>query len=71
MTREQCERKLLDLMEEAYDLFSRMHNGNHLSMFATDDGCCVMGYTDVAGRQVNVIDGFKSADGFYRISGKE
>ena len=45
MTRRECEQRLLDLMEQAYALF-KLYNpdGNHLTMFATKDGQCAMGY---------------------------
>lgn len=71
MTRRECEKKLTDLMEQAYKLFKEFNpDGNHLSMFATDDGYCAMGYTGKHGDRVNIIDGFKGANGYYKFSGK-
>ena len=69
MTRQECEMKLADLMEQAYRLFKEFDPaGNHLSMFATDDGSCAMGYSGQDGSRVNIIDGFKAANGCYRTT---
>ena len=69
MTRQECEMKLADLMEQAYRLFKEFdQTGRHLSMFATDDGCCAMGYSGQDGNMFNIIDGFKAANGCYRLS---
>lgn len=69
MTRQECEMKLADLMEQAYRLFKEFdQTGRHLSMFATDDGSCAMGYSGQDGNRVNIIDGFKTANGYYRLS---
>lgn len=59
MTSKECEKKLLDLMNEAYRIFrENTPGGNHLSMFATDDGCCVMGYKPVDGVKNLVVNCF-------------
>ena len=60
MTRQECERRLTELMEQAYALFKEFnHDGGHLSMFATNDGCCVMGYVLNNGERVRIINGFR------------
>ena len=61
-----CEKRLLDLMEEAYRVF-KQHNpeGCHLSMFGTADGYCVMGYETVGGDKTQTLDGCKSVAGYY------
>lgn len=70
MTRKECEKKLLDLMEQAYRIFNEFDpRGNHLSMFATSSGHCAMGYKKTAAFETEtIIDGFKSMDGYYRFS---
>ena len=71
MTRQECERELTDLMEQAWNLFKAYApDGSHLTMFATKDGSCAMGYTGDVVERVNIIDGYKSPRGCYRY-GKE
>ena len=71
MTRRECEKKLTDLMEQAYALFKQFNpDGNHLSMFATDDGNQVLGYLRKDGQSITIIDGFKAPNGCYRLSGE-
>ena len=67
-----CEKELLDLMESAWDKFKECHpKGAHLTMFATVDGCCVMGYKPSAKGMERVVDGYLSPYGDYRFSGLE
>ena len=71
MTQTQCEREMLDLMERAYRLFKQLNpTGSHLSMFATDDGCCVMGHRPSANGEVKetIVDCYKSPQGTYRCT---
>lgn len=74
MTRKECEKKLVDLMEEAYKVFKEYDpTGSHLSMFATDDGHCAMGYKvawvePFKFETITIIDGFKSMNGCYMLS---
>ena len=69
MTHLQCEMEMPDLMERAYRLFKQLNpTGNHLSMFATDDGCCVMGFRTSTGGEIRdtIVDCYKSPRGTYR-----
>ena len=69
MTRKECEKKLLDLIEEAYKVFKEYDpTGNHLSIFATDRGHCAMGYRISPLESETIIDGYKSMVGYYRFS---
>lgn len=69
MTRKECEKKLLDLMEEAYKIFKEYDpTGNHLSIFATDNGHCAIGHRIYPLKSETIIDGYKSMDGYYRLS---
>ena len=69
MTKRECEKRLLDLMAEAWDVFREYEaEGYHLSMFATEDGCCMTGYKPSADGKERVVDGYLSPDGCYRFS---
>ena len=69
MTRKECEKKLLDLMEEAWIVFKDAHpNGTHLAMFSTVDGHCAMGYKPSEDGKERIVDGYKSPFGDYRFS---
>ena len=70
MTTRECEEELLNLMADAWDLFKE-HNpkGVHLTMFATADGFCVMGYEPCANGKKRVVDGYLSPLWEYRFSG--
>lgn len=69
MVTKDCEKKLLDMMDDAWTLFKAYHpKGVHLTMFATADGCCVMGYKPSADGKERVVDGYLSPDGCYRFS---
>lgn len=69
VTRRECERKLIDLMESAYGIFREYDpNGQHLTMFATRDGICAMGCKYDGGRTVWTVDGYKSPEGYYRLN---
>ena len=69
MTNKECEKKLVDLMSEAYAVFKAMHpEGDHLSMFATNNGSCAMGYKTMDGKKKLLLDTFKTAYGTYRFS---
>ena len=66
MTRAECEKNVLDLMEEAFLVFnSRFPNGSHLSLFATKDGSCAMGFSD---HKEILFDSYKSPEGTYKLS---
>ena len=70
MTKRDCEKRLLDLMAEAWDVFREYEaEGYHLSMFATEDGCCMTGYRIVDGEKRRFVEGFKTHDGLYRLTG--
>lgn len=72
MTKRECEKALVDLMEQAYRVFKEYDpSGYHLSLWATDLGCCVMGFGGEEGDKGIVLDGFKSASGEYLFSEKE
>ena len=72
MTDRECEKKLLDLMSEAWDVFKEYNpNGTHLSMFGTVDGCCAMGYKPSADGKERIVDGYLSPYGDYRYSKRE
>ena len=72
MTTRECEKKLLDLMANAWDMFKEYdQKGVHLTMFATVDGCCVMGYKPCADGKERIVDGYLSPYGDYRISKQE
>lgn len=69
MTRNECEKKLLDLMRQAYHVFREYNpEGNHLSMFATVNGHCALGYRVAPWDSETIIDGYLSPDGCYRLS---
>ena len=69
MTSRECEEKLLNLMADAWALFKEYNpNGAHLTMFATADGCCAMGYKPSAEGKERIVDGYLSPDGCYRFS---
>lgn len=69
MTRQECEKKLVDLMEQAYLVFKEYDpSGYHLSLWATDIGYCAMGFGGEEGNKGVVVDGFKSAGGNYKFS---
>ena len=72
MTSRECEKKLLDLMEEARRIFKEYApDGSHLDLFSTDDGLRAMGYSGEAGKRLLIVDGFKSAEGGYRFSDRK
>ena len=67
--RKACEKRLLDLMDEAYKVFKECYpDACHLSLFSSDDGCCAMGYIENDGIRVSVIDGFKGPNGWYKFT---
>ena len=69
MTRKECEKKLLDQLEAAWDLFKAVYpEAEYLNMFATADGCCVMGGKPSADGKERVVDGYLSPDGYYLFS---
>ena len=73
MTVREREKLLLDMMESAWKLFREYcPAGYHLSMFATEDGYSVMGYTRRSVKHLSVedliLDGIKTADGHYRFN---
>lgn len=64
-----CEKKLLDIMAGAWTLFKEYNpKGVHLTMFATADGCCVMGFKPSADGRDRIVDGYLSPDMCYRFS---
>lgn len=68
MTKRECEKALVDLMERAYRLFREYDpTGNHLSLYATGDGCCATGFSGETNKTI-ILDGFKSASGNYLFS---
>ena len=68
MTKRECEKQLADLMELAFRVLKEYNQDcNHLSMFASHDGSCVMGYI---GRFENVVYCYKETNGNY-IYGEE
>ena len=72
MTAQACERKLLDLLEEAWNAMRALDpEGAHLDMFATKDGFCVLGYSGPRGNRRRIIDGYKSPMNNYRFSCQE
>ena len=71
MTNRECERRLLDLLAEAWLIFQAYDphgHGTHLTMFATADGHCVMGYKPSADGMKRIVDGYLSPYGDYRFS---
>ena len=69
MTTRECEKKLLDLLDEAWALFREYDpRGDHLTMFATADGRCVMGYKPSIDGKERILDGYLSPAGDYRYS---
>ena len=69
MTNRDCERRLLDLLAEAWLIFQAYDpKGTHLTMFATADGHCVMGYKPSAEGKERIVDGYLSPSGDYRLS---
>ena len=68
----ECEKRLLDLMDEAYRIFRDCYpDAYNLSMFATNDGCCAMGYKVESDNRVLLIDAYKNPKGVYWHSDKE
>ena len=64
MNNVECEKQLLDLIERAWQLFVEANpEGWHLSMFATKDGCCAMGYRASGDARMLVLDGFRPGRG--------
>lgn len=69
MTTRECEKKLLALLDEAYVVFKEFNpDGDHLTMFATENGYCVMGYKPCADGKERIVDGYLSPNGCYRFS---
>ena len=69
MSGRECEKKLLDLLEEAYRVFrAYAPGGSHLSMFITNEGGHVMGYENEGGSWEMRVDGFKTTGGVYKYS---
>ena len=69
MTRQECEKKLTDLMEQAYRIFREYApDGGHLDMFASEDGHCAIGYARRDDKHKIILDGYKSPDGRYRTT---
>ena len=69
MTRKECEKKLLDQLEAAWKtLMAFDPKAEHLDMFVTVDGGCVMGFKPSADGRERIVDGYLSPDGCYRFS---
>ena len=69
MTRKECEKKLLDLLETAWETLKAFNpEAEHLDMFTTKDGHCVMAFSGPRGNRRRIVDGYKSPRGSYRLS---
>ena len=69
MSGREWEKKLLDLLDEAYRVFrAYAPGGSHLSMFITNEGGHAMGYEKTNGNWDLVVDGFKTTSGVYKYS---
>lgn len=69
MTTRECEKKLLALLDEAYVVFKEFNpDGDHLMMFATENGYSAMGYKPGAEGKERIVDGYMSPIGNYRFS---
>ena len=69
MTRKECEKKLLDQLENAWKTLKAFDpEAEHLDMFTTKDGHCVMAFSGPRGNRKRVVDGYKSPTNSYRFS---
>ena len=69
MTRKECEKKLLDQLEAAWKTLKAFDpEAEHLHMFATKDGHCVMAFSRPRGNRKRIVDGYKSPTNSYRFS---
>ena len=69
MTRKECEKKLLDQLENAWKTLKAFDpEAEHLDMFTTKDGHCVMAFSGPRGNRKRIVDGYKSPTNSYRFS---
>ena len=69
MTTKECEKKLLDQLENAWKTLKAFDpEAEHLDMFTTKDGHCVMAFSGPRGNRRRIVDGYKSPRGSYRLS---
>lgn len=68
MTKKECEKKLLDMMEDAFKLFQEYDpRCTRLSMYGTNEGCAVFGDIQENDMIAFVIHGYKKPDGSYEL----
>ena len=69
MTRKECEKKLLDQLENAWKTLKAFDpEAEHLDMFTTKDGHCVMAFSGPRGNRKRIVDGYKSPTNSYLFS---
>ena len=72
MTTRECEKRLTDLMETAWQIFKQYDpEGKHLELFATKTGFMATGYKGQSGDLKIIVNGYKSPEGRYLYSKEE
>lgn len=69
MTKQECEKKLLDMMEDAFKLFREYDSRcTRLTMYGTNEGCAVFGDIKVNDNMIVFnIHGYKKPNGSYEL----
>jgi len=64
MTRQECDKKLLDLVERAYAIVREFDpEASHVDLFASGNGCCAMSYKGPPGERERLTNAYRSPDG--------